>query len=94
VNPAEDDHFTVHGHHGDRPVILAYEAGRLTGDGLAVAEVHRALQDRGSVPSTGSAEGRPADLSDPQVVLAAVQEVLDIDRIDGDHPTREADRPS
>lgn len=85
------DNFTVRGRLGDRPVTLAYDPGRLTGDGEAVAKVHELLAQRSTMALSGSSDEHPADLDDPHAVMAAIQEVIAIDEVDGDYPIPEAD---
>ena len=85
------DNFTVRGRLGDRSVTLAYDPGRLTGDGEAVAKVHEVLDQRSSMRLTQPGDPHPATLDDPYAVMAAIQEVIDIDEVEGDYPIHEAD---
>jgi hypothetical protein len=83
--------FTVRGRLDGRDVSLAYDPGRLTGDGQAVARVHEVLEQRGVLRLTEPGDEHPATIDDPYAVMAAIQEVIDIDEVEGDYPIPEAD---
>lgn len=88
-SPGND--FTVRGQLDGRPVDLRYTDGTLEGNDEAVSRVRQVLAQRDDLRLTPQDEERPATLADPYAVMAAIQEVLDIDEVEGNYPIPEAD---
>lgn len=75
----------------ERPVEVRYDDGTLAGDDEAVARVEQLLDGRSSLRLTPQDDEHPATVEDPMAVMAAIQEVLAIDEVEGDYPIPEAD---
>ena len=89
--PGGGQHFKVRGRLGEREVEVSYDEASLTGDDEAVGRIRQVLDDRDTLRLTPQDDDRRATIADPLAVMAAIQEVLAIDAIDGDYPIPEAD---
>lgn len=85
------DHFTVKGTLADRPVTVTYDRGELSGDEEAVRKVSEVLEEHATLRMTPQGDEHPADHGEPYAVMAAIQEVVSIDEVEGDYPIPEAD---
>jgi hypothetical protein len=83
--------FTIRGQLDDRPVEVSYDAGRLRGDDDAVRRIEELLADRSTLRLSARDDDHPATADDPAAVMAAAQEVLAIEAVEGDYPIPEAD---
>lgn len=85
------DEFMVRGRFEDRTVTVRYREGTLEGDDDVVARVRRILDDRSTLRLTLQDDEHPATIEDPYAVMAAIQETVDIEAVEGDYPIPEAD---
>jgi hypothetical protein len=83
--------FSVKGNVDGRPVTVSYEDGDLSGDDDAVTRVRQVLDERSEIRLTPQDEDRPAEVGNPHAVMAAIQEVMAIEEVEGDYPIPDAD---
>lgn len=78
--------FSVQGRLDGRQVEVGYEDGRLDGDDEAVRRIRQVLDRHATLELTPQDTERTADEGDEYGVMAAIQEVIDIDGVAGDYP--------
>ena len=87
----EGDQFTVRGLFEGESVEVSYRQGALDGHGPATDKIRQVLEDGSVLHLTPQDDGHPASVDDPYAVMAAIQQVIDIDVVEGDYPIPEAD---